>query len=207
MKKGIIFLGILIAVFLTGCAKPCDYSAFNESKPKSILVLLPENKTANIDATNAFFSQLTRPLSEAGYYVFPIALVEETFYQNGVTVAGEMRNVSTEKLRQIFGADAVLYLDVNQYGYSYGVLAGAPEVAASGTLVDLRTGKTIWNNQITVQGDSTSYFNLLGLLINRVFDTISDKYYPMAGMANSTLFNPESNRCFMYGQRSPLYKG
>lgn len=39
----------------------------------------------------------TLPLAEAGYYVLPVAMVEETFQQNGLTNANDIRAVSLPK--------------------------------------------------------------------------------------------------------------
>ncbi|MGV2470107.1 hypothetical protein FO520_23155, partial [Bacillus subtilis] len=67
--------------------------AFKQSKPKSILVLLPQNSTPEVQASHGLLAQTTLPLAEAGYYVFPVAVVEETFKQNGMTNAGDIQAV------------------------------------------------------------------------------------------------------------------
>ena len=110
---------------LAGCAtqQPYDYSAFKESSPASILVLPPVNKSPDIKATLSMYSLITAPLSEAGYYVLPVAVVNETFKQNGMANAEEIREVPPQKLYEIFGADTVLYIDVTEYGSSYKVIS------------------------------------------------------------------------------------
>ena len=115
---------VLLAVVLSGCAtqKGYDYTAFRQNRPKSILVLPPQNHSPDIKATYSMLSQVTYPLAESGYYVLPVAVVDETFRQNGLANPGEMHAVSPGKLRQIFGADAALYLDVQKYGTTYMVL-------------------------------------------------------------------------------------
>lgn len=64
---------------LSGCAQPTktDYSAYKQSKPKSILVLLPQNSTTEVQASHGLLSQTMLPLAEAGYYVFPVAVVNQ----------------------------------------------------------------------------------------------------------------------------------
>lgn len=202
MKKVVIAFGLLVVGLLSGCAQQsCDYTAFNANAPRSILVLLPQNNTANIDATHAFLSQVTMPLAEAGYYVMPVIVAEQVFYSQGVTVAKEMHDVSPQKLRQVFNADAAIYMNIEQYGYGIGILSSAPEVKATAKLVDLRSGTLLSQGEMTVTGDSTSHFNLLGLLLRPLFDQISDKYYPLAGTANHYLFSPESGKgmCMLPG--------
>ncbi|HBX57746.1 MAG TPA: hypothetical protein DEH10_20550, partial [Pseudomonas sp.] len=111
-------LPLLLIGLLSGCATPTpyDYTAFEQNKPNSILVLPPVNKSPDIKATYSMLSQVTYPLAEAGYYVLPVALVDETFKQNGLTNADEMHMAPPAKLREIFGADAALYIDVTRYG-------------------------------------------------------------------------------------------
>lgn len=72
MKSFFVLCGMLTVLLLTGCTQPkqYDYSAFKQSKPKSILVLLPQNETPEVMASYGFMSQVTLPLAESGYYVF-----------------------------------------------------------------------------------------------------------------------------------------
>jgi len=62
---------------------------------------------------------VTKPLSEAGYYVMPVAMVSQAFKENGLTQPADMHQTSPEKLRQIFGADAALYITVTNFGATY----------------------------------------------------------------------------------------
>ncbi len=96
MKRVLTFLAVAATLLLSGCAKqtPYDYAAFHESKPKSILVLPPVNQSPDVKASHSVLASATLPLAEAGYYVLPVAVVEETFLQNGLTNANDIRAVS-----------------------------------------------------------------------------------------------------------------
>lgn len=86
--------GALLALaLLGGCAAPktIDYTAYKQARPKSILVLPPINESPEVQASYSLVSQVTYPLAEAGYYVLPIALVDETFRQNGLTTANDIQ--------------------------------------------------------------------------------------------------------------------
>ena len=86
--------GALLALaLLGGCAAPktIDYTAYKQARPKSILVLPPINESPEVQASYSMVSQVTYPLAEAGYYVLPIALVDETFRQNGLTTANDIQ--------------------------------------------------------------------------------------------------------------------
>ena len=68
------------------------------------------------------------PLAESSYYVFPPAVVSEIFKYNSLTQAQEIHNVNPQKLQQIFGADAVLYINVEEYGVNYQIFDSVTKV-------------------------------------------------------------------------------
>ena len=79
-----LFAAAGVVTLMAGCAVPTknvDYAAFKASKPRSIVVLPPLNESPDVGATYGMLSQVTVPLAEAGYYVLPVALVDETFRQ------------------------------------------------------------------------------------------------------------------------------
>ena len=123
---------------LGGCASKVpayDYAAFQQAKPVSLLVMPPVNESPDIKATPAVWAQATRPLAEAGYYVLPVTLVDETFKQNGVSSAIEATDIPYTKLRDFFGADAAVYLRVTKYGTSYAVVASETRVEVAARIV------------------------------------------------------------------------
>ena len=70
------WLLVILAVAVTGCATqktPTDYSAFKESRPRSILVLPPLNNTPEVRASDSMLAQVTQPLAESGYRTPPLA--------------------------------------------------------------------------------------------------------------------------------------
>ncbi|QBH95528.1 hypothetical protein EKN56_03380 [Limnobaculum zhutongyuii] len=213
MRHLIALVGLVATLLLAGCAKPVDYdySAFRQSQPKSILVLLPQNSSPEVNASHGVLSQVTLPLAESGYYVFPVAVVEEVFKQNGMTNAHDIQGVSATKLREIFAADAVLYLEVTDYGTSYKVITSESRVTVSGKLVDLKTGQQLWSGSATAssaEGDSGNN-GLLGMLlqaaINQISHTLSDKSYDIAGITTARLLSAGRPSGILYGPRSPKY--
>ena len=207
-------IALLFALFATGCAtqqKPFDYSAFKQSKPKSILVLPPLNSSPDVAATYGMLSQVTYPLAESGYYVLPVTLVDETFKQNGLTTPSDIQNVAPAKLREIFGADAGLYIDVKNYGSSYIVVNSVTTVTASAKLIDLRTGTVLWHGAATASSNEqqNNSNGLVGMLvsavINQIVATTTDASYKIAGTASSRLLMAGRKNGMLYGPRSPKY--
>lgn len=199
---------------MTGCATqaPYDYSAFKESRPRSILVLPPVNNSPEVTASNSVLSYVTRPLAEAGYYVLPVTLVAETFHENGMTQPADMHATPADKLVKIFGADAALYITVQKYGTVYQVLNSASIVSAQAKLVDLKTGKLLWEGSASAsseEGNNQQQGGLAGLLIaaivKQVIATTLDQSHVVAGTATQRLLAAGQPRGILYGPRSPNY--
>ena len=199
---------------LAGCVQrqAVDYAAYKQSRPKSILILPPVNESPDVKATYSMLSQATYPLAEAGYYVMPVALVDETFRQNGMTTATDIQQLPTAKLHEIFGADAGLYVTVSDYGTRYMVLSSATIVTAQAKLIDLKTGTTLWTGQATAssQENQQNQGGLIGMLIiaavNQIVSSVQeDAGYPIAGMTSARLLTPNPYGGLLYGPRSPKY--
>lgn len=211
---GLRYLALVAAgLLMTGCAtqKPFDYTAFKEARPASILVLPPLNSSPDVNATYSMMAQTTMPLAESGYYVFPVTLVAETFKENGLTSPADIHEISIAKLREIFGADAALYINVKQYGTSYAVISSETRVTAEGKLVDLRSGQVLWSGAATAssaEGDNNSG-GLVGMLvkaaIKQIIETVSSRGHLIAGQTSARLLTAGNPNGILYGPRSPLY--
>ena len=203
----------LSLALLGGCAAPktIDYAAFKQSRPKSILVLPPINESPEVQASYSLVSQVTYPLAEAGYYVLPIALVDETFRQNGLTTANDIQAVAPAKLQQIFGADAGLYITITEYGTQYMLISSDTAVTATAKLVDLKTGTTLWTGvarACSEEGNSNAG-GIVGMLITaavkQVINSSTDAAHPIAGVASARLLSAGQRTGILYGPRSPKY--
>lgn len=200
---------------LTGCATrpaPYDYSAFNRAKPATLLVMPPVNDSPDVKATPAVWASATLPLAEAGYYVLPVTLVDETFRQNGVDTANDAHNIPYPKLRDFFGADAAVYIRVVKYGTSYAVLASETRVEAEARIVDLRSGELLWQGKAVATSAEQQQQNqggLIGLLVaavvQQVVGTATDAAYNYAGIASGRLLGAPRYNGVLPGPRSPLY--
>ncbi|CAN0623985.1 putative lipoprotein NMB1124/NMB1162 [Burkholderia multivorans] len=204
-----------IVALLSACVQPVkrpDYTAFRKSQPRSILVLPPINETSDVAATYGMLSQMTLPLAESGYYVVPVAVMDETFKQNGLTNAAEIQGTPPAKLREIFGADAALYSKVTQYGTVYRILASATVVSASAKLVDLRTGDVLWQGRASAsndEGGNNGGGGLIGMLVTaavkQIANTLMDQSHDIAAYTSSRLLSAGPPAGLLYGPHSPKY--
>ncbi|MBC7858420.1 MAG: DUF799 domain-containing protein [Burkholderiaceae bacterium] len=202
--------------FAVGCATkpaaPYDYTAFKAAKPRSIVVLPPLNDSPDVNASYSVYSHVTYPLAEAGYYVLPVALVDETFKQNGLASPADIHNVPLNKLKDIFGADAALYVTVTKYGATYTLLNSVVVVTANAKLVDLKTGAVMWSGAASASdegGNNNSGGGLIGALVSaavkQIVNNVTDAAYPVAAIATGRLLSSGQNNGLLYGPRSLNY--
>ncbi|ABK09751.1 DUF799 domain-containing protein [Burkholderia orbicola] len=213
-----LLFALSIAALLSACAQPVqrpDYTAFKKSQPRSILVLPPVNETTDVGATYGVLSQMTLPLAESGYYVVPVAVMDETFKQNGLTNATDIQATSPAKLREIFGADAALYSKITQYGSVYQLVDSTTIVSASAKLVDLKNGDVLWQGEGRATGKevgnnmSVNAFGIVGALVQaavkQVAHSLTDEAHDVAGLTSSRLLSAGPPNGLLYGPRSPKY--
>jgi len=208
-------VGGAVLLVLQGCATPpapYDYTAYKEAKPASILVLPPINGTPEVQATPSVMAQMTQPLAEAGYYVLPVSLVDETLKSNGMHTPDDAQQIPVAKLRETFGADAGLYVKVTRYGSVYKVLNSETAVTLEAKLVDLRSGKLLWEGSASASSaeqNGNSQGGIIGLLVKAVVDQIisasTDRSHPMAGLASQRLLAAGRPNGVLFGPRSPNY--
>lgn len=216
MRLDSIFLWstVIGVALLGGCATKVpqyDYSAFVQAKPATLLVMPPVNESPDVKATPGVWAHATKPLAEAGYYVLPVTLVDETFKQNGVTTANEAQDIPYQKLREVFGADAAVYIRVKKYGTSYQVIASETRVEIEGRIVDLRTGNLLWEGKAlatSAEQNQQSQGGLVGLLVTaivkQIIGTASDASFNFASVAGQRMLGAPRYNGVLPGPRSAL---
>ena len=212
MMKSLRLAMLAIVALLAGCAGPqrnVDYTAFRESKPASILVLPPLNTSVDVAASAAVLSQATLPLAESGYYVVPVAVMEETFRQNGLTTPDDIHAVPA-RLREIFGRRRLVH---DRQGIRRELQGGVERRHrvhrrdAAGP-----AAAPLWDGHQTLrQGSSSNSGGLIGMLVQAVVDqvvnSLSDRSYGVAGMTSNALLSAGTQGGILYGPRSPRYAG
>lgn len=202
--------GALAALLLAGCATPTpyDYTNYRLHPPRSILVLPPLNESTDVRGTYSYLSTVTFPLAELGYYVFPVAIVDQFLKENGMPTAGEMHQVPLNKVVEILGADAVLYVTLQQYGSKYQVINSATIVQVKARLVDTRTGLLLWEGDGMAQqnsgGSGNIFADLIAAAITQAVNSGTDSAHDVCRPANMSLFY-RKNYGLLYGPYSPEY--
>jgi len=190
-EVGVVLAGLCFG----GCAtaKPFDYTNFRAHQPRSILVLPPVNQSTDIRGTYGYLSTVTEPLAEMGYYVFPVAIVDQFLKDNGLPGPGEMQQAPLQKFAEIFGADSVLYLTLLEYGTQYHVLNSAATAHAKARLVDTKTGLVLWEGETRAQqvsggGGGGLVGALVQAAVSQAVNSTADAAHLISADANTMLF-------------------
>lgn len=207
------FLGIiLIGVLASGCASSpkLDYSAFRETNPISILVVPVVNRSVDADAPDYFLTTVSKPLAERGYYVFPVHTVKRVMEDDGLADADLVHNANPVRLGELFGADSILYITIEQWDAQYIVVSTTVTVVFSYRLVDAHSGQTIWASAQSMKYSSASGSsgNLLADVVvgavSAALTRAKPNYIPLAREANANAVYHKSMG-IPYGPFSPKY--
>lgn len=210
-------LTILSSIYLGACSsidsqvvKEDPYVLYREHMPRSILILPPANESINVDAPYSWLSTATRPVAEHGYYVFPVAVVDEFMKDNGLPAPEDMHSVPLDKIAEVFGADAVLYVTLGEYGQKFELLSSVTRINAHAELVDVQSGLVLWTGDVAYSRSSSnnSGGGLLGTIlsaaISQVGASVTDAPHQQAPFANQQLFN--SRNGLLLGPLHPSYE-
>lgn len=192
MRLGIIsFVGIL---GLWGCTTtPYNYDNLKRYNPRSILVLPPISRSTDLRATYGYYTTLTQPLAELGYYVFPLAIVDTFMKENGLPTPTEMHQISLKKIGEVINPDAVLYVTIDKYGTFYSVIDSETEVRVRAKLIHTATGTTLWEESgIGYESGTGSgggiVAGLVGAVISQAVSSNADRAHSVSKSANENLF-------------------
>jgi hypothetical protein len=203
-------VGVVAILLFAGCStKPYDYTNFRQHPPRSIVVLPPLNESTAVAATYGYLSTMTMPIAELGYYVFPVAVVDQFLKENGLPGAGEMHQAPLNKFAEILGADAVLFVTVEQYGTKYQIINSATTVKAKARLVDTKTALLLWEGEAMAQQNSGGSGNIIADLISaaisQAINSSTDAAHPVSRIANANLFYTKDHG-LLYGPYHPKYQ-
>ena len=194
-KKFICLLPIVVSI-LSGCVSqpPYDYSALIQSRPRSIVVIPPMNNTVEVNAQYKFLSTISKPLADKGYYVFPVSVIDHFLKENGLPTPAEMNSIPLDKIGEIIGADAVLYVSIDQWGQKFQLISSKAIVSAKLKLVDVKTGALLWDAKVYAEkasgdGGGGIMGALVAAVVEQVAGSIKDQTVGLSRTANNIAIN------------------
>lgn len=189
-----IFLTIALFIFITGCVATKDYTKFNNASPASILIVPVVNRSVEVAAPDYFLSTITIPIAEKGYYVFPVHMIKRVLEDDGLSDADLVHNAPTQKLAELFGCDAVLYISIEKWEAKYMVFTTQVTVELSYILKDGKTGDGLWSEKQTMvyvpqnQRTGNPLADLIVMAVNAAVTKAAPNYLPLAKQANNNAF-------------------
>lgn len=192
----LLTLGFGLLLLASGCAavKSYDYTELRKSSPRSIVVIPPMNNTVEVDATYIFLSTISQPLAEKGYYVFPVSVIDQFLKENGMPTPEDMNTVPLDKIREHIGADAALYVSIEDWGQKYQVLSSVAVVSSKLRLVDTRTGQLLWEATAHAEYSPNNSGGglagaLVGAIVGQVVGSMVDQTLMLSTRANTIAVN------------------
>ena len=119
MKRIVYFL--LVSFMLTSCSmlssvtRESQYAKMYEEKPITMLVMPPINNSANVEAKDLLYTSISRPLVEAGYYVFSPLLAMDILKAESAYDAELFFDAPLTAFNDYFGADAVVFSVIDKW--------------------------------------------------------------------------------------------
>lgn len=198
MKALHLFIVATSLLFLGACTTApyqsnYDWTAFEATNPRSILVLPVLNNTVDVDAPLFALSTLSIPLGEKGYYVFPVNTVKTTLEHEGLYEGQTIKNLGTPALSKMFGADCVLYVEINRWDAQYILLSTTVTVSIDYEIQNPE-GQRIWSETVTTQytpqnsSSGSPMADLIAAAITAGMTRAAPDYIPLMNQANQQAF-------------------
>lgn len=180
MKKLFYALCALCVFGLSSCStitRGAAYPKMYEESPTTILVMPPINNTNNVEAKEYFYTSLSMPLAEKGYYVVSPFLAmdvlqSESAYDSEMFIDGNL-----SPFKDVFGADAALFTIISKWNKSN--LANMITVEIEYILKSTLTNVILFNRKGTLSLDTSvsggGNSALLDLALSALNTALTDK--------------------------------
>lgn len=198
ITKTLLLLLVMATLGLTGCMKQVTkqerFPGMYEEQPQAILVLPPMNESTAADAKKYYSTTIQEPLSQNGYYTFPMAVTNEILKQEGVYDTELLYNLPVNKFKEYFGADAVLFTTIKKWDLAYLVIAGTLTVSFDSEIRSATTNRVLWkyNGTVVVDlsgGGGGDPISLVARLVITAVNCAAADYVPYAKLANYRSFS------------------
>jgi hypothetical protein len=211
MKFILSLIALFLLINLVGCATYITKEEFSPKmyteRPLSILVLPPMNNSTAADAKDYYMTTVAEPLTNSGYYVYPMEIVSDILQQEGLYDTETMLDAPLDKFKEYFGADAVLYVTIEEWDTQYFITSGSVDVKARCELKSTTSGEVIWfyDDKISVNtsgsdGGAGGWIGLLAKVVTTAIQTATTDYVPIARDVNKNIF-----LAMPFGKYNPMF--
>ena len=159
--KRVIALAVLMVATLSGSVATAEkewqrWPAVQREKPVAVLLVVEADSGVPEYAAEYFFATLPALIANSGYYSLPPSFSYQLLRDSGYKEAGSVLSAPQGAMHQLTGADAVLYVKVQQWEAHTSIFAtGSVRVAASYQLISTKSGSVIWHAESYQETDTT----------------------------------------------------
>lgn len=209
MKKSIIIsLAVLVsalAFISCGTTKIQAFPKMYEEDPLIMLIMPPINNSTAVDAKDYFYTTMTVPIAEAGYYVLPPAMTMATLQRESAYDSERFIDGDLSKFGQLFGADVAVFTIINSWNKS--IIGSTITIELEYIFKSTKTNEVLFHRQAKIKCDTSTGMKgngLLGSLLVATADavrTAASDYVSVAVMCNETALSD-----IPYGKYHPAHK-
>lgn len=194
MKKYLFI--ILLAAVVSSCGtlgnitRGSQYARLYEENPITLLVMPPINNTTNVEAKEFLYTSISRPLTEAGYYVVSPMLAMEVFKAESAYDAELFVDAPLTQFQKFFGADAVVFSEILSWTKKgFGI-----ETTLRYFIKSTHTGEILFDRtcelflDLEVHSDSNSALDQLVSFAVSAINTATTEHIVAARKANYYIF-------------------
>lgn len=176
-----------------------------EEDPLIMLIMPPINNSTAVDAKDYFYTTMTVPIAEAGYYVLPPAMTMATLQRESAYDSERFIDGDLSKFGQIFGADVAVFTIINSWNKS--IIGSTITIELEYIFKSTKTNEVLFHRQAKIKCDTSTGMKgngLLGTLLVATADavrTAASDYVSVAVMCNETALSD-----IPYGKYHPAHK-
>ncbi len=167
------------------------YADLYEEKPEVLLIMPPINNSTNVSAKDFFYTTMSVPLAEAGYYVLPPFLTMEIMQRESGYDAELFIDRDLSQFREIFGADVAVFTIIQAWDKS--MLENSVSVTLEYIFKSTKTNRVLYHKKGVVYEDTSMYidsgddlFTLIASIAASALSTALTDYMTLAKESNST---------------------
>jgi hypothetical protein len=193
MKKSMIIMAAVLSALLfasCGTTKIAAFPKMYEEKPVVMLIMPPINNSNNVEAKDFFYTTMSVPVAEAGYYVLPPAMTMATLQRESAYDSEMFINGDLKKFGQIFGADVAIFTIIKSWDKS--LVGSLVTIEIEYIFKSVKTNEVLYHRDAKIKCDTSTGAqsdSLLGALIVAAADAVKTAvtdYIPVAVMCNET---------------------
>lgn len=193
MKKSMIILAAVLSALLfasCGTTKSAAFPKMYEADPVVMLIMPPINNTTAADAKDYFYTTMSVPIAEAGYYVLPPAMTMATLQRESAYDAERFIDGDLKKFGQIFGADVAVFTIIKAWDKS--LVGSSITIEIEYIFKSVKTNEILYQRNARIKCDTSTGArsdSLVGALIVAAADavkTAATDYVPIAVKCNET---------------------